>query len=58
MKLESKLLLPQITYLGVAHRCHDTVGTGIKSALDHPLLGARNSNNGADSLGADGVIEL
>lgn len=34
------------------------MSTGIESALDHPLLGARYSNNGADAFGPDGIVEL
>lgn len=46
------------TYCRVTHRSHDSMGTGIKSALDHPLFGPGHTDNRASSLVADGISEL
>lgn len=34
------------------------MGTGIKSALDHPLFGPGHTDNRASALVADGIGEL
>ena len=46
------------TYSRVAHRSHDSVGTGIKGTLDHPFFGPGHADNRASTLVADGISEL
>lgn len=46
------------TYFRVAHGSHNAVGTGIESALNHPLLSPGHPDDGAGILMTNGVIEL